>query len=246
MFEGALTDDQHHISAFIGFEIPPNVYGRLQQLVRNLKSGSKEHQGALYAQVVLDLVEESLQTFFLRPLADVPIGQVGEQLVRTSVAGVQKAVAMLVNMLSKKLTNEEMVPLADYLMQVIYEDLSRPVPADRVYMASPISKSLDYELDNIVKSIEAGATGSAIEERLTRALLEVSEIALDIFFSQPLNLLNLGMVMRKTSQLAFEGTRMGIRKVIQRVFRGMDERGLRGVAQYIRSVKFSRSRFFEN
>lgn len=236
-------NDSHTIAAFIGFPIPEDVHGRMDTLVQNLRNEIKDHQGKLYAQVVLDLVDESLDTFFIRPLSDIGINSSGEKLVRAGVSGVKKAVSVLVGTLAKKLTNKEMTPLAEYLWGVIYNDLSKEDPVGNTYMASPIGSPLDLELNKIVSDIEAGETGLEIQERLVTSLLEVSEISLDIFFAQPLNMLKLGMVMRKASQMAFEATRAAIRGVIKKVFKGMGEEELRGVAQYIRSVRFARERF---
>lgn len=236
-----LEPDQ--IAAFIGFPIPDEVVGRMETLVHRLRENVAEHQGPLYAQVVLDLVDESMESFFLRPVRDVGISSMGEKMVKAGVSSVKKAVSMLVNILSKKLTNEEMKPLAEYLWGVVYQDLNKDKPKNHMYMASPIDQKLDGELMSIVKHIEAGDTGADIEARLTEALLEVSEISLDIFFAQPMNMLKLGLVTRKAGQVAFEATRAAIRGVIKKVFKGMDENELRGVAGYIRSVRFARERF---
>lgn len=233
----------HKIAAYIGFPIPEDVHDRMESLVCRLREGEKEQQGSLYAQVVLDLVDESLATFFLRPMAEIGISPMGEKMVKAGVGSVKKAVSMLVHNLSKKLSNEEMLPLAEYLWGVVYTDLSKETAGAQAYMASPIDAELNDELSDIVLSIEAGETGPVVEERLTSALLAVSEISLDIFFAQPLNIIKLGMVMRKASQMAFEATRAAIRGVIKKVFKGMEERELRGVAQYLRSVRFSRERF---
>ena len=233
----------HQIAAYIGFPIPVDVYGRMESLVLRLREGVNEHQGKLYASVVLDLVDESMDTFFLRPMADIGISPMGEKLVNAGVSSVKKAVGILVQTLAKKISNEEMLPLAEYLWGVVYSDLSKETPEDHAYMASPIDRVLDQELNDIVIAIGAGDAGAQIEERLTAALLEVSEISLEIFFAQPMNILKLGMVMRKAGQMAFEATRAAIRGVIKKVFKGMSEQELRGVARYIRSVRFSRERF---
>ena len=165
------------------------------------------------------------------------------KLVVAGVSSVKKAVGVLVQTLSKKLKNPEMKPLANYLWSVIYPDLSKECPQDHMFMASPIAQPLNNELNSIVQDIEAGETGPQIEDRLVKALLEVSEISLDLFFAKPLAMLNLGIVMRKAGQIAFEATRAAVRGVIKKVFKGMNEQELRGVAQYIRSVKFAKERF---
>lgn len=246
--QAGLIDELHEqkIAAFIGFPIPVEVYGRMESLVVRLRDGTQVHQGKLYASVVLDLVDESLDTFFLRPMADIGISSMGEKMVKAGVSSVKKAVGVLVQTLAKKISNEEMLPLAEYLWSVIYSDLTKEVPQDHAFMASPIGHVLNEELNEIVLAIEAGDAGAEVEERLTQALLEVTEISLDIFFAQPMNMLKLGLVMRKASQMAFEATRAAIRGVIKKVFKGMSEQELRGVARYLRTVRFARERFLDD
>lgn len=229
------------IAAFIGFCLPEELKVKADRLILNLREGVLQHQGALYAEVVEGLVDESMDTFFLEPIADIGISSVGERLVKTGVSSVKKAVSMLVNSLAKKLKNEEMKPLAEYLYSVIYTARPDENAVEQAYMASPIGHELDTELLSIVADIEAGETGEAIQSRLSVALLEVSEISLELFFAQPLKMVKLGFVMTKAGQVAFDATRAAIRGVIKKVFKGMNEAQLRGVAQYIRSVRFSRN-----
>ncbi|MEC8010615.1 MAG: hypothetical protein VX185_07630 [Pseudomonadota bacterium] len=238
-----LTADGQPIAAYVGFSIPDDVSVRLESLVNRLNEGVQEHQGSLFAQVIMDLVDESMNTFFLKPVEDIGLSSMSSKLVVAGVSRVKKAVGVLVQTLSKKLKNPEMKPLANYLWSVIYPDLSKECPQDHMFMASPIAQPLNNELNSIVQDIEAGETGPQIEDRLVKALLEVSEISLDLFFAKPLAMLNLGIVMRKAGQIAFEATRAAVRGVIKKVFKGMNEQELRGVAQYIRSVKFAKERF---
>lgn len=235
--------DNSDISAYIGFCIPEDLKAKVDRLIKNLRDKVTAHQGALYGEVVLGLVDESMDTFFLRPIGEVGISSVGSRVVVTGVKSVKKAVSMLVNTLSKKLTNEEMKPLAEYLYEVIYVSKTSPDDLGQAYMASPINTTLDNELLSIIKDIESGETGTAIEERLVAAMLEVSEVSLTLFFAKPLAMIKLGMIMRKTSQVAYDGTRAAIRGVIKKVFKGMSEPQLRGVAQYIRSVRFPKTMF---
>ena len=238
-----LLDEPELVAGYIGFPIPELCFTRMELLVQNLRDNVPEHQGRLYSQVVLDLVDESLATFFIGPMDDIGISPMGEKVVRAGVTSVKKAVGVLVSTLGKKLTNKERMPLAEYLWGVVYIDEDKDDPRQNAYMASPINSALDRDLTQIILDIEAGETGASIEERLIATLLNVSDIALYIFFAKPLELLQLGLVMRKASQMAYEGTRAAIRGVIKKVFKGMGEQELRGVAKYIRQVRFSQERF---
>jgi len=228
-------------TAYIGFPIPSQTTDRILTLVSNLRSGVPEQQGALYSEVVLALVKESLTTFFVNPVKDIGVKPMTEKMVFTGVTTVQKAVGILVNLLSKKLSNADMLPATEYLVGLIVQ--RRRSDERAAYMVCPLDAELDARLVKVLAEIEAGDAGTDIESRLTAIVLAINERSLDLFFAKPLEMLKLGMVARKTGQVAFEATRVTTGKVIKKAFNGMENQELRGVMRQIEHMRFDADEF---
>ncbi|MES2662381.1 MAG: hypothetical protein V4629_03665 [Pseudomonadota bacterium] len=236
-----------HAPSYIAFVIPAETKRNVDTLkewasnrTEDNKNEMKEIQ-SLFADVVMVLVSKTMEIFFLDPLEPIGLGNVGQKMVRTCVSTVTKAISFLLHSVGRRLSAQELESLILYLYGTLLWRKSNDgvsIP----YLGCPLNQEFTTSLENIKTKSEQGQ-GQEVCDGFSDILLDVSDHSMEIFFIEPLKLLKLNMVFRKTADVAVDTTRAAIHKIIRHIFKDMNNDQMRQVSAYIRPLHIDGNEF---
>lgn len=172
-------------------------------------------------QKILDrFINECLDVFFAHPVEKIGLGSVGKTIVLTALNSVRRTVQLIARRLVGKLSNQEMLPLAEYIDEILYRNPAEPDGDAFIGFAidAALAESL-YSLQDDVKQKPA----TSIVPDVVSAFQTMTDEALEGFFEKPVSMLDLGPVLSKLVDVANETTRTVIHAMLRRTFNTMND-----------------------
>ena len=103
----------------------------------------------------------------------------------------------------------------------------------RLFLATPLPPALAADARTTVDALRSDAPRRERQDRAVATILAVSEESRRYHFREPLGALGVGMLMRKSLDVALDLALRGIRGSIKSVVGGMDDAQLAQVADLI-------------
>lgn len=100
-------------------------------------------------------------------------------------------------------------------------------------LATPLPDELASQGRTVIDHLRSGASTSDKSEQAFAFIYAACARSLSYHFREPLSVLGVGRVTRKTLDVALDLALRGIRKTMASVLNGMDDAQLRGVADAI-------------
>ncbi len=189
-------------------------------LVARLESGDPAPQTELCLAVANDFAEQVLKAMLLDYLESDGISPLNRKVLLQLAKVVNKTTKFMINKVVAKLSNEEMLPLAQYIDKTRVE-LTRE-DNNVTMITCPLSEEDKALFDQIKQQSQKGA-GAAERENVARFIQQMSDATLHHFMWEPTQLMKLGVVSRKLVETSYHGIRKGTSTAIKKVIVNMGE-----------------------
>ena len=201
-----------------------------ETFISNIQRGEKSPQNALLQRVLDAFIAQCLDTYFVRPAELVGLNPVGRKIVVTAVATIRKTVQMVVGRIVRKLSNREMQPLADYIDSVMLRD--RRNHSSLALIAFPLDEPVVEQFFAMQRQAHAPDADRNSNASLVTPFQTIASEAITYYFQEPVEMLRLGPVLRKMSQLGVDTTRSVVSGVIARIFSTMTPQQVAATLDY--------------
>lgn len=203
------------------------------QFLTAMETGTSEPQAPVFIELLHLFMDEVLDSYFVGPMEMVRLNNMGRKVVTAGVNTIRKTSKLAITKVVKKMSNEELKPIAGYIDGIMI----RPEPGsdDPTYVAVPITDDLYQRLtDATNRGREAGP--HSVTEDFSLALCELINESLNHYFEVPISMLKLGFVTEKVARVAMESGRAASQTVVKRVPNTMNEKELLTFFDFAESI----------
>lgn len=219
---------------YLGFRASEQLRDDSERLIENIRNQTSESQVPQVNRVLQNFIPEMLDAFLLDVCTVVELGPTSTKVVRGAAGTITKTVNMLVKQLLKKRTNEELVPIAEYMDQMMIR--ANEASNNLTTIACLLDDSLYQRMRDVIQEVREGDNPQAQLPVLTELMHEVTDVSLKGFFERPVNLLKMNIVVRKLANTGLDTCRSAIRMVINKVFKTLSDEQLVKLVDYFEEL----------
>jgi hypothetical protein len=219
------------MSVHIAFVSSPDLRRHSEQLITQVEGGSTEPQADLMITTINRFTQEILQVFFVDLIDLLHLNPLLTKVIHGSVATIRSTINGIARSIIHRLDNSQLLPLADYMGSVMLtapDTSGDPTP----YVGFPVSEATQTRLQNLLHLMRKDDPKKH-EQELAAVLNEITDRALDVYMLTPIELLKLGLIMRKASEGAISVVRGAIHLIIRKVLPDLDGAQLLAVANHL-------------
>lgn len=228
------------MNAHIAFVSSPELRHDSEALIDHVEAGHRAPQADLMVATIGRFADEILQAFFVDLISLLHLSPLLTAAVSGTVATVKAAVHGIARAVIHKLDNRQLLPLAEYMGGVMLtapDTSGDPTP----YVGFPVSTVTHQRLDRLLQDMRR-SDPKAHEAELASVLREITDRALDAYMLTPIELLKLGLILRKTAEGGVRVIRNAIHLMIRKVLPDLDGTQLLAVAQHLNGMVLAHAR----
>ncbi|MZR61786.1 hypothetical protein [Alcanivorax sp. DP30] len=217
-------------SPFVAFPCSDALRSETEKLIINLNAGVTEPQNKLAMQTIDLLIEDLLAGFLLNLIDVLEMKNFMARLVRSTGGTINKAGSSIANASLKKMDNKQMRPMADHvaslMLDVQINDEVQP------WMGVPVDEALSSEIEKLIDGLRSDNPKVFVPMAMD-VLEKLTDQAADVYISQSVQLLQVGMVLRKMASAAISAVKGAMRMMNKKTLPDLNEEQLRALADYI-------------
>lgn len=230
------------MSVHIAFVSSPELRRDSEQLITQVEAGSRESQGELMISTINRCADEILQVFFVDLIDLLHLNPLLAKVITGAVATIKTTVHGIARTIIHKLDNQQLTPLAEYMggiMLTAPDTSGDPTP----YVGFPVSEETQARLQKLLQDMRKDDPKQH-ERELASLLNEITDRALDAYMLTPIELLKLGLILRKTSEGGVSVIRGAIHLVIRKVLPDLDGNQLLAIANHLSGLVVTNTKPF--
>lgn len=222
------------MTAYIAFVSPPGLRRDSEQLVANVDARSTASQVELMTRIMDNFTDEVLRVFFTDMVALMDLRPFMAKVVHGAVGTIKKTVHSVSGTVIRKLDNQQLVPLAGYISSVM---LTAPdsTGVDRPQVGFPIKDSTHARLLKVIADMRAGEARDHVHA-FADVLIEITDLAVDAYLRTPIELLRLGLILRKLSEGGMSVIQGAVHMVIRKLAPDLQSAQLLATASYLEAL----------
>ncbi|MDP2227777.1 MAG: hypothetical protein Q8J78_09925, partial [Moraxellaceae bacterium] len=222
------------MTAYIAFLSSERLRHNSETLVANIDKRVSASQSGLLNDIMVDFTDEVLQVFFIDIIDLLKLSPFMSKLIHGSVGTIKSTIHSISRTIINKLDNKQLLPMADYVgsLMLTAPDVHGHAAA---YVGFPISADTYKRLHDVITKMRDGQTQEQIPA-LTAVLNEVTDLAMEAYFTNPIELLKLGFILRKMAEGGVSVIRGAVHMVIRKLVPDLTHDQLLAVAEYMDSL----------
>lgn len=228
------------MSVHIAFVSSPELRHNAEELITQIEGGGQEPRTGLMIDTINRFADEILQVFFVDLIALLHLDSLLGRVIHGSVATIKTTVHGMARTIVHKLDTRQLPPLADYMGSIMLtapDASGDPTP----YVGFPVSEATQARLQQLLEAMRKEDPKQQ-EQELAGVLNEITDRALEIYMLSPIELLKLGLLVRKASEGAVSLIRRAIHLVIRKVLPDLDGPQLLAVANHLSGLVLANGR----
>jgi len=215
---------------YLAFPIETELQLRLKKPEENAQGLANAANKEKLNQSICALIDQGLFYYFTRPLDLIDLNPTVKKSALAGMKGVERSIHLLVEKVVKSLNQHEIESLYDYLSTITLED------CQKWFCAFLLQEELKDEVALLIHSIKSQESIPDMRERLHKTVAVLTSTGVDYFFSRPLALLELGLIVRKSSELGIKAIEHGMLLVIKQLFKAAKGEDLNELALYVETL----------
>ncbi len=127
MLRSTMSEKKHRLA----FAISPQQSARTEAVIAKLRADGdrRAHAGEL-TELVIDLTETGLRSYFLQPLEIAGVGLVSRNVAKLGIATVGKSIPVMVRKILGAMSGEQLLAIAEVMDEMLIRGFS-PVASER-------------------------------------------------------------------------------------------------------------------
>lgn len=207
----------------IAFPASNRLANNSQQLIEKLEAGAIEPQNELCVLVAHDFADEVLRALLLNSLENDRVSKMNKGILTQLAKVVSKSTHFMINKVLAKLSNAEMLPLAQYIdkTRITIESENELL----TMIVCPLSED-DKLLFDDIKAASLSGNGVSEQAKVGRFIQAMSESAIDHFMREPTQLIKLGVISGKLVETTYHAVRKGTSSAVKKAAANMGEQDI--------------------
>jgi len=222
------------MTAYIAFLSSARLRQNGETLIANIEQRVPASQAPLLNDIMVDFTDEVLQAFFLDVVDLLKLSPFMSRVVHGSVSTIKGTVHSVSRTIISKLDNKQLAPMAGYMGGLML-DAPDAHGHSAAHVGFPVSAATYERLHAVITKMRAGDTASQVPA-LVAVLNEVTDLAMEAYFTTPTELLKLGFLLRKMADGGVGVIRGAVHMVIKRLVPDLSHDQLLEVAEYMDSL----------
>lgn len=188
-------------------------------LIKNLRSNTREPQSQLGVAVANDFADEVLKAMISNSLDPNRMSKMNIAILNQLVKVIQKSVHLLINKVVAKLSNEQLLPLADYIAETRME--MEVNGKTETFIVCPLGSEYVELFHEIEAAVEKGDQENQVQA-VGRFIDAMSSASIAHFFKKPTGLMELGMLSRKIVDTTYVAVKKGTASAVKSLVKNMN------------------------
>lgn len=222
------------MTAYIAFLSSPRLRQNGETLIANIEGRAEASQAPLLNAIMVDFTDEVLKTFFLDVVDLLKLSPFMSRVVHGAVSTIKSTVHSVSRSIISKLDNKQLAPMAGYMGSLML-DAPDTHGHSAHHVGFPVSADTYERLHTVIARMREGDTAGQVPA-LVAVLNEVTDLALEAYFTTPVELLKLGFLLRKMADGGISVIRGAVHMVIKRLVPDLTHDQLLEVAAYMDSL----------
>lgn len=221
------------MTAYIGFQPSESLLNNVRTVLDNLDRKVSEPQYQLANQISAQMTDEIIDNMLLNMVRNMSHGE-GGKMMNFLGAFLKKTIHVLLKMMLGKANNAEVNKRSVYLRARFLN-----LPNDMPRLGFALPHDLYEEFQKHFAAVDAGE-GTQHIEGITQAMMRFSDLSLVHFYDEFIATLDLGMIMRKSSEMTRSALQKELHSVLPKMVRSLKNEELKHLADYIRAMLVER------
>lgn len=229
--------DTTEAQPYWGFELDSDTVAEVSRIlarIESAKSDSEETRSLAKdaARGVRLLTAAGFESYYRQPSDMVALSPKVKKTIDSGVRGIEKAIAFVTDTFFKARTLDELQSLAVYLKAMLHSKSSETP----IHLVFPISGKLYQRAIDLFHRLRHEEQLGTIREDATETLSALVGESIEAYYVQPTAMVDIGKMTRKTADMSVRGVSSGIRSLIGRLVKQLDDDELRTLAVYLESM----------
>lgn len=196
-------------SVYVAIPSPATLEDNTNRFLAAIKSGSREPQNTLFTQIAFDFLDVMLEGLFYGPTRQIELTSFRKKLVDTLGSVIEKTSHGLIRSVIGKASNEELRRLTAFVEE------RRIYIGDKPQVSFPLPQDFTTRFEALHEATMSGNRDN-VEEQI-KVMCEFIDISLDYMFKRPTDLMQLGFIARKASELGHSSIRSMAHSTVRKI-----------------------------
>lgn len=214
-----MSGSNGNLNYVLAFPASDRLATNSDQLVKNLRAGTSEPQNKLGTLVANDFADEVLQAMISNSLDPNRMSKVNIAILNQLTKVIQKSVHLLINKVVAKLSNEQLLPLADYIAETRMEIQTEE--GTQTCIVCPLQDEDVTLFSNIEDVVENGGKDTQVQQ-VGQFIHNMSSACIAHFFKTPTGLMELGLISRKIVDTTYAAVKKGTTAAVKSLVKNMN------------------------
>lgn len=221
------------MTAYLGFFPSESLKNDIQTLLANVDRRASEPQFHLANHIAAQMTDEIIDNLLLNMVTNMGSGE-SSKMINFLGAFLKKTMHVMLKMMLGKADNAEIAKRAVYIRARFLT-----LPNDQPRLGFALPHDLYDEFQKHFVAVDNGQ-GQEHIEAIVNAMMRFSDLSLEYYYDEFIATLNLGMILRKTTQVTRSTLHKELHSVLPKMVRHLKNEELKHLADYIRKMLVER------
>jgi hypothetical protein len=221
------------MTAYLGFVPSEKLQNDIRSLLGNLERKSSDPQYHLANGIATQMTDEIIDNLLLNMVNNMGSGE-GSNMINFLGGFLKKTMHVMLKMMLGKANNAEVAKRAVFIRNRFLN-----LPNDTPRLGFPLPHDLYDEFQKHFAAVDAG-DGREHIEAIVQAMMRFSDLSLVHYYDEFIATLDLGMILRKTTEMTRSALHKELHSVLPKMVRALKNEELKHLADYIRGMLVER------
>ena len=227
---------------YFGYTISEELYAKAGTNIDKTLAG--EINAELVDEItetLINITDIGLQAYYQRPRDLIEISPVVKKAADAGIKAVMKGVHIVIRKVIQRAPESELQKMALYMKSLLTQDES-----GNYYITFQLTDELYSLSQRLMERVRVDNDVDAYREDIVRALYRLIDAGIDAYYHQPVGMIELGKLTKKTADMGIITAQKGTNSVIQRIFKVLEHEEMMPLTCYFESLLHSDLRSYSH
>lgn len=217
---------------FFGFRIPESLYTQAGTHIDQVLSGQINRKLVEdIAKNLIAITDTGLEAYYNKPRDLIDISPVVRKAADAGIHAVMKGVHLVIRKVILRAPDSELQKMAFYMKSLLTADDN-----GHYYVTFPLNKELHDLAMELMAEVRKNTNVDTYREDIVQALYRLIDAGIDAYYHQPVGMIELGKLTRKTADVSISTAQKGTNSVIRRIFKVLEHDEMLPLTNYFETL----------
>lgn len=217
---------------YFGFRISEALYKRAGRHIDQVLNGTITPQLVEdIANNLIAITNAGLDAYYNKPRDLIEISPVVRKAADAGIHAVTKGVHLVIRKVITRAAKGELQTMAHYIKSLLTADHK-----GNFYVTFPLGAELHDLALELLAEVRANANVDTYREDIVQALYRLIDAGIDAYYYQPVGMIQLGKLTRKTADVGINTAQKGTNSVIRRIFKVLGHQEMLPLTNYFETL----------